>query len=250
LGHEPALLAAAMIGSPDSNTDFGFAGWLRGAPVEIIPSAHSGLPIPAAGEVVLEGEMHPFDGTGATVKVRHMYLRSDAILLGNAPFLDATYGVLVSGTATLWNELERRGIANIAALNRRPWGVIILAIKQSGAGDVQRVASALVESSAGRNLRYAVIVDDDIDPYNLEKVFWAIATRYEAQRAVQIVRCLGDTEEGALGESADNNGHSAAIIDACRPFAWIDQFPRTTDISEALMQETVQKWGKVLERRA
>jgi 3-polyprenyl-4-hydroxybenzoate decarboxylase len=92
-------------------------------------------------------------------------------------------------------------------------------------------------------MRYAVIVDDDIDPYNLEKVFWAIVTRYEAQQAVQILRRL----QGDAGTAAAPG--SAVIIDGCRPFRWLDKFPRTTDISEELMRKTVEKWGKVLERR-
>ena len=169
--------------------------------------------------------------------MQRISFRDDPIAIGNAPFLNAYHGVLASGAASLWQELERMGVANIVAINRRAWGVTILAIKQAADGDVQRAAKALMESSAGRDLRYALIVDDDIDPYNLEKVFWAIVTRYEAQQAVQILRRL----QGEPG--------SAVIIDGCRPFRWIDKFPRTTDISAELMKTTLEKWGKVLERR-
>jgi len=246
LGHEPGLLAAAVIGAPDRNSDYGLAGWLRGGAIEVIDGEHTGLPIPAAAEIVLEGELAPAvsgdqsDGKsiGARVKIQRVNFREEPILIGNSPLFGANHGVLVSRAASVWNELERMGIANIVAINQRPWGVTILAIKQLAEGDVQRVAKALLESSAVHNLRYGVIVDDDIDPYTLEKVFWAIVTRYEAQQALQIVR----RPLAAPG--------SAAIIDGCRPFRWIDKFPRTTDISEELMQKTVEKWGKVLERRS
>lgn len=254
LGHEPSLLAAALVNSPATNWGYDFAGWLRGAPVEVIDGDHTSLPIPATAEVVLEGELLPAvsgdqagaKASGPTVKVQRLYCRDEPILIGNSPFLDATHGVLASSAASLWTELERMGIANIVAVNQRAWGVTILAIKQRADGDVQRAAQALMESSAGPNLRYAMIVDDDIDPYNLEKVFWAIATRYEAQQALQIVR-------RPRGEACASNRPapgSAAIIDACRPFRWIDRFPRTTDISAELMKKTVEKWGKLLERRS
>jgi UbiD family decarboxylase len=251
LGHEPALLAAALLGATAAHADYGLAGYLRGAPVEIIDGESTGLPILAAAEMVLEGviearanadQKRP-ETTGATMKVQRVYFRDDPIVIGNAPFFGAYHGVLASGAAPLWHELERMGVASIVAVNRRPWGVTILAIKQAADGDVQRTAEALMESSAGRDLRYAVIVDDDIDPYNLEKVFWAIVTRYEAQQAVQILRRL----QGKAGPTAAPG--SAVIIDGCRPFRWLDKFPRTTDISEELMKKTVEKWGKVLERR-
>jgi 4-hydroxy-3-polyprenylbenzoate decarboxylase len=187
------------------------------------------------------------------VKIHRLYSRNEPIILASAPFLASTHSVLASKSAALWNELEEHGIAGISAVNHRAWGVTIVAIKQLDAAHVKRVAQALMESSAGRGLRYAIVVDEDIDPFNPEKVFWAIATRYEPQVALEIVRRLSNGEQDLAsakeGDSAANNPGSAAIIDGCRPYRWIDKFPRTTDISEELMKRTVQKWGKVLERK-
>jgi hypothetical protein len=42
-------------------------------------------------------------------------------------------------------------------------------------------------------------------------------------------------------EAADYTG-AVAIIDACRPYHWIDEFPATTQISEELLKETNAKW--------
>ncbi len=39
---------------------------------------------------------------------------------------------------------------------------------------------------------------------------------------------------------------STAIIDACRPWAWRDQFPKTTKTAPQVMEQIRQKWGKVL----
>ena len=164
--------------------------------------------------------------------------------------MGSTHGVLASRAAYLWNELDDLGVANIIAVNHRPWGATIVSIKQLDAGHVKRVARALMESSAGRNLRFAIIVDEDIDPYNLEKVFWAIATRYEPEYALDIARRLrGDSVVAEEGGSAATHTGSAAIIDACRPYRWMDKFPRTTDISEELVKKTVEKWGKIFAQR-
>jgi hypothetical protein len=40
--------------------------------------------------------------------------------------------------------------------------------------------------------------------------------------------------------------HSKAIIDACRPFAWIDKFPPTSALSHAEARAIEDKWGAVL----
>jgi len=46
-------------------------------------------------------------------------------------------------------------------------------------------------------------------------------------------------------EVGDYTG-AVAIIDACRPYHWIEEFPRTTKIDESLLKATHAKWGKVL----
>ena len=261
LGQDPALLASVLGGMGAARAaGFGFAGWFRGAPVKVTEGEYTGLPIPASAEMVLEGEINPphqkTDGPDQgqpMVKIHRLYFRNDPIILAAAPFLASSHGVLASLAAALWIELEERGIAGICGVNHRPWGVTVVSLKQIDAGHVKRVARALMESSVSRDLRYAIVVDDDIDPFNLEKVFWAIATRYEPQVALDIVRRVdkadGDFTYTREGSESSLRPGSAAIIDACRPYRWIDKFPRTTDISEELMKRTVQKWGKVLERK-
>ena len=41
---------------------------------------------------------------------------------------------------------------------------------------------------------------------------------------------------------------SRAIIDACKPFYWMKEFPPTSTISRQDFQETLRKWGSVLTR--
>ncbi|HEX9443253.1 MAG TPA: UbiD family decarboxylase, partial [Candidatus Binatia bacterium] len=59
LGQEPALFEAAGTNLSWGVSEYGFAGWMRGAPVEVTRGVTTDLPIPAAAEVVLEGEMLP-----------------------------------------------------------------------------------------------------------------------------------------------------------------------------------------------
>ena len=69
------------------------------------------------------------------------------------------------------------------------------------------------------------VVDDDIDVTNTNDVLWAIATRSNPDQDIEIIR---RSWSGALDPiiPKDQKGHSSrAIIDACRPYEWIHDFP-------------------------
>jgi 4-hydroxy-3-polyprenylbenzoate decarboxylase len=97
-----------------------------------------------------------------------------------------------------------------------------------------------------------IIVDDDIDPYNLEEVWWALATRCDPETSLDVSRRTWSYKiDPRLTEEKKNVGNytgSVAIIDACRPYHWMDKFPSTTKISAELLSKTEQQWGEVLRR--
>ncbi|MBI2987934.1 MAG: UbiD family decarboxylase [Deltaproteobacteria bacterium] len=270
LGQDPVLFVAAGMDLRRPISGYAFAGWLRNEPVEVTKGECTDLLIPATSEVVLEGDLLPpaqgqesegpfgeasgyyLEGKRSMprLKVKGMLFRNDPVILGNPPFLEANCGVLSSKAAFIWKELEGLGIPNIVAVNHYAWGLTIISIKQPYPGHVKRVSHAALGSSAGSSMRFVIIVDEDIDPYSLGKVFWAVATRYEPAQALDIVRRIsGDgLDPYRVKEKKDigNYTSSTAIIDACRPYHWMDKFPRTTDISEDLLSKTAEKWSRVL----
>ena len=44
--------------------------------------------------------------------------------------------------------------------------------------------------------------------------------------------------------------HSKLVINACRPFSWIDQFPKTTALDMSEAREIEQKWLSVISGRS
>ena len=78
--------------------------------------------------------------------------------------------------------------------------------------------------------RYVIVVDDDIDVSNLEELIWAMLTRSDPATSIDIIRNAWSTpldpriepERKAKGDFTN----SRAIIDACRPWHWRDQFPK------------------------
>jgi UbiD family decarboxylase len=59
IGEDPMMFLSSVMSVPVDVEEYHIAGGLRGAPVEIVKSPLHGLPIPARGEIVLEGEIPP-----------------------------------------------------------------------------------------------------------------------------------------------------------------------------------------------
>jgi UbiD family decarboxylase len=269
LGQEPSLLVAAGTNLSWGVSEYGFAGWMRGGPVEITGGVVTDLPIPASAEVIFEGEMPPpeegtdiegpfgefsgYYGGGArpapVTVVKSILYRNNPIILGSPPFLGSSRGVLSSRGILVWNELEALGIPDIKAVNYS-WGMCIISLKQAYPGHAMRAAHGAMGGTAGYHGRFVIVVDDDIDPYNLEQVLWAIATRCDPETSLDVCRRIWSYKidprlPKPKKEVADYTG-SVAIIDACRPYHWINEFPATTQISEELLKETSEKWGKFI----
>jgi UbiD family decarboxylase len=99
--------------------------------------------------------------------------------------------------------------------------------------------------------KYIVVTDEDVDVTNLEALLWAMLTRTDPKESIQFL-------EGAWDSPADprippekrksgNLSHSVALIDACRPYHWRDQFPPANTPSAALARKAREKFGWLLE---
>jgi 4-hydroxy-3-polyprenylbenzoate decarboxylase len=95
-----------------------------------------------------------------------------------------------------------------------------------------------------------VVVDEDVDPSNLNDVMWAVTTRCEPSEQIDIVReAWSSALDPRIPEEDKRRGvtsHSKAIVDACRPFPWIDRFPQTSALTQDEARAIEAKWGKVL----
>ncbi|HEY6703427.1 MAG TPA: UbiD family decarboxylase, partial [Xanthobacteraceae bacterium] len=103
-GEDPALFVAGFEYLPAGQSEYEFAGAIKGAPIEVHPGPVTGLPIPAHAEIVLEGHLLPmsesvpegpfgeFTGYYAwqarpapVMQVAAVHHRADPILLGSPP---------------------------------------------------------------------------------------------------------------------------------------------------------------------
>jgi len=133
LGQEPSVMLSSQMPLPPSVNEYEFAGWMQGSPIPVVRGAVTGLPIPANGEVVLEGEIPPLppeelpkegpfgewpgyyteatEGDVPLMTVKRVYYRNDPIILGAPPVRPPnSYLPIPLGAITLWEQLEKAGI--------------------------------------------------------------------------------------------------------------------------------------------
>jgi UbiD family decarboxylase len=126
------------------------------------------------------------------------------------------------------------------------WLHAILSVEKIVDGDAKNVLAAAF--SAHPSLKHAVVVDTDIDVYNLEMVEWAIATRFQASEDMLVIpNARGSTLDPTANQET---GLTTKVgIDATRPLskpkekfeaAKIPMSKKVTDILDAL-RESLKK---------
>jgi UbiD family decarboxylase len=248
-GEDPALFIAGFEYLAAGQSEFDFAGAIKGAPIQVMAGPVTGLPLPARAEIILEGELLPpiretllegpfgeFTGYYAADKrpcpvmeVTAIHHRNDPILLGSPPMKPPRFHFgLPFRAAGIWSNLESAGVTDVVGVWQHVAQLMtVVALRQRYDGHAKR--AALIAAANSYMGRLVVVVDDDVDPSNLADVMWAITTRCEPSEQIDIVRNAWssalDPRIPADAKQRGTTSHSKAIIDACRPFAWIDKFP-------------------------
>ncbi len=268
-GQDPLLQIIVNERVPWGVSEYDYAGWLKQSPIKVVPGDLTGLPIPATAEIALEGEMMPpeketllegpfgefsgyYVGPAAPVasfRVKSVYHRDNPILHGSPPFrVEPIYwsGRNIPTTAALWDALDKKipGIKGVWIVEEGLIWMLVISIQQQFAGHAKE--TALAARSAGAPYRFIIVVDDDIDPSNMSEVLWALATRCNPEIGIDVVRGLRSIvldpsihpEKRARGE----NTTSTALIDACKPYSWINDFPQPVRSSPELLARVKDKF--------
>jgi UbiD family decarboxylase len=270
-GIDPAFFIAGFEALPSGYSEYDFAGAIKGVPAEIAAGPDTGLEVPARAEIVLEGALLPiseitldegpfgeFTGYYATERrpcpvmdVRAVHYRNDPILLGAPPLKPPRQHMgLPFRAAATWTNLEASGVTDVAGVWQHVSSLMmVVSLKQRYDGHAKR--AGLIAAANAYMGRLIVVVDEDIDPSNLNDVMWAIATRCEPSESLDIVRngwsSALDPRIPPQDKLTGTASHSKAIIVACRPFSWRDKFPPTTALTPEQVVAVKRKWLSVLE---
>ena len=270
-GHDPLLFLAGGNELKFGLSEFDYAGGHRGLPYDVVLSELHGLPMPADAEIVLEGQMVPgevakegpfgeFTGYYASspseqplVLVKRVYYRNDPILSIASPMRppsDFSFSKCVMKAGMIWDEVERAGLSGVAGVwcheagGARMFNVI--AIKQAYPGHARQAGMLAASCQSGSYLgRFVVVVDEDVDPTDMFDVLWAMCTRCDPAEDIEFIRRAWS---GPLDPILDrvSSTNSRAVIDACRPFERLKDFPSVARASPQLRARVEAKFADVL----
>lgn len=249
LGADPALLLSAALPLPETVSELGFSGVLRGQRTDLASCRTVPMMAPARAEIVVEGWVHPGDTapegpfgdhTGYYNAVEPFpVMRVTAITCREAPlYLSTVTGRPPDEPSVIgevFNELAlpviRAQIPELLDLWLPPaacsYRMAVVRIDKRYPGQARRVMMALWGMLPQFSYtKIIVVVDGDLDIRNWDDIAWAMATRMDPARDVMLV---DDTPMDYLDFASPLEGLAGKIgIDA------------TTKIGP----ETTRAWGR------
>jgi UbiD family decarboxylase len=237
LGVHPLHYMGSMVYAyPPQVRKFEIIGGLFGEPYRLARSGVNDLEVPAAAEIIIEGEIlanvHEPEGpfgefTGyasyrstQNVFVAHrIRMRRDAMLHSVTSGMSRDH-ILVScitREGEILNALKRN-LPNVRAVHvpHTTCGAFMafIAMKKIAEGEPQMAIMATLGTEL--YTKYVIVVDDDVDIFNINDVMWAIATRVRAEKDIMFI-------PGAKGAILDPTSDPETFtltkmgIDATRP---------------------------------
>jgi UbiD family decarboxylase len=272
IGHHPLVLCVGSAAVPEG-VDYSYLGAMMGQPFDIIEDDVTGLPIPADAEIVLvgwcppdktrtEGPFGEFTGYYASgaredwvVEVQKVYFRNNPIILGAPPgrgHMEYSYYSALTASAMIHNELDKAGVVNVKGVWTHEIGgglFIVVCIKQTYGGHAKETGLYALQFTSKGNVirRFVVVVDDDIDYTDLRDVVWAMCTRCDPETQIDLIRGGRSTPlDPRIRKPAASYVATRAIIDACKPWSWINEFPDAITVNPETVKKVTAKWGTKL----
>jgi phenylphosphate carboxylase alpha subunit len=206
IGVEP--ISTLCGGTPTAHgiSEVDIVGGLRGEPVELVKCETVDLEVPATAEIVIEGELRPFDtmdegpfgeysGYSSEPKAPRPTIRVKAITHRNNPiFTFSCMGVpmddnliwCLAKSAAFLEALRERGfpVAGVFALPESATFITVVSVKPVYSGIAADIAHLIWGIDAAHASPYVIVVEDDVDPFNTPQVLHTLATRCHPSRDI------------------------------------------------------------------
>ena len=233
IGNHPALVMFAGTPVNYDESEYAYASQMMGAPLELTTSGN-GLDILANSEIVieatmvnneriLEGPFGEFPGTYSGVRrlnafrVTAVSFRDDPIFeslyIGSKSWTEQDTLLGVNTCAPVYNQLKQNFPEVVAVNALYQHGLTaVIAVKNRFAGFAKSVALRALGTPHGlMYLKNLIMVDADIDPFDLNQVIWSLSNRTRADDIIVLPNMpLSDADPSA---EIGGKGHRL-IIDA------------------------------------
>ncbi|NJD05084.1 MAG: 4-hydroxy-3-polyprenylbenzoate decarboxylase [Methylococcaceae bacterium] len=210
LGADPATILGAVTPVPDTLSEYGFAGLLRGSKTEVVKARLSDLQVPASAEIVLEGFIYPGetapegpfgDHTGYYNEVEEFPVFTiECITQRENPIYHSTYtgrppdepAILGVALNEVFVPILQKQFPEITDFYLPPEGcsyrMAVVSMKKQYPGHAKRVMFGVW--SFLRQFMYTkfvIVCDDDVNVRDWNDVIWAITTRMDPTRDVTLI---------------------------------------------------------------
>jgi 4-hydroxy-3-polyprenylbenzoate decarboxylase len=207
IGTEPAVTFCAIVPAPPDIEEYLVAGFLRGAPVDLVKCETVDLEVPASSEIVLEGYINldelrsegPFGDHTGFYSLEDLYPvfhvtcithRKDPIyattIVGKPPQEDAYMGKAVE---RIFLPLMKLTIPELVDINMPIEGVfhnlMIVSIKKSYPGQARKVMNAIWSLGQAMFTKCILVVDQDVDVQDLADVALKVLNHIDPERDIQ-----------------------------------------------------------------
>jgi len=238
IGTDPVVTFASIVPAPPEIEEYLVAGFLRGAPVDLVKCETVDLDVPATSEIVLEGYVNldelrsegPFGDHTGFYSLEDLYPvfhltcithRKDPIyaatIVGKPPQEDAYMGKAVE---RIFLPLMRLNIPELVDINMPIEGVfhnlMIVSIRKSYPGQARKVMNAVWSLGQAMFTKCIVVVDEDVDVQNLADVALKVFNHIDPERDIQFT--LGPVDSLDHASRLPDFG-SKMGIDATRKWA-------------------------------
>ena len=213
IGADETVAMVAGTGFPPDADELALAGALRQEPIPLVKCKTVDLEVPANAEIVIEGIVSPterhlegpfgewagYHAGGVRLRplltVKAITHRNQPILRGcllGKPVTEDQFLYSIGIMAEALRMFESHGPEGVLAVNCPPEGVAlasaIVQLQPRYVGHSLNAGRTLISSRVGSHLKTIVLVDDDIDPFDLGQVWWAINTRVQGSRDIEVFK--------------------------------------------------------------
>jgi UbiD family decarboxylase len=124
----------------------------------------------------------------------------------------------------------------------------VVAIKQAYAGHSKQAGMLAASCQSGAYLgRFTVVVDEDVDPTDIFDVLWATCTRCDPALDIDFLRGMWASPlDPIIPHGSKAYKSNRAIIDACRAFERLKDFPKVSRASPEMLARVKEKFAELL----
>jgi len=273
-GVDPIFMLVGSQGFPKNISEYEFIGGIRDQAVSVVKGKKTDLLIPANAELVIEGVLKPGsmkgegpfgeftgyygrpEGEAPLIEITALHHRNQPImtnaLMADYPSCEQSGFFAIIRSARVWNDFDKLGIAGIKGVYCHPaaaggWGMTCVSIEQRYAGHAAQVLALAAQVPGGAYYtKWIIVVDEDIDPCDMDQVLWAMASRSNPVDDVEILKNTWSTQLDPSQYPPENRPYgSKCLINACKDHKHIKEYSKRTMLDEKVYNKVVADWERL-----